>query len=238
MPASYPTSVKAFTTKADGPGNTILAAHINDLQLEVSAIETDLINGLAPARGGTGTTTIGANKTIPQSNGTALTYSPTLDISSATGGQIAFPATQNPSSDVNTLDDYEEGTFTPVIGGATSESGQAYSVQVGRYVKIGKLVHVSGFVQLSTAGTITGAVVLKGLPYALANVSNYFPGGTIGWHSWATAFVSVAAEGTPNTSQFKIYGKTAAATAPTALASSDVGNTSGLEFSATYVTDN
>ncbi len=29
-------------------------------------------------------------------------------------GQITFPATQNPSADANTLDDYEEGTWTPV----------------------------------------------------------------------------------------------------------------------------
>src|SRR3990167_787780 len=32
-----------------------------------------------------------------------------------TGGQIKFPGTQVPSSDANTLDDYEEGTWTPII---------------------------------------------------------------------------------------------------------------------------
>src|SRR5690242_15835711 len=41
--ASYPTTVKAFTTKADGAGNFINAAHVNDLQDEVTAIETDLL---------------------------------------------------------------------------------------------------------------------------------------------------------------------------------------------------
>jgi hypothetical protein len=45
MPASYPTSVKTFTTKADG--GTISASHINDLQLEVTAIENGLKAGLA-----------------------------------------------------------------------------------------------------------------------------------------------------------------------------------------------
>lgn len=69
MPASYPTSSKSFTTKSDGPGNTILAAHINDLQLEVSAVETDLIAGLSPARGGTGRTTLTANAVL-YGNGT------------------------------------------------------------------------------------------------------------------------------------------------------------------------
>jgi hypothetical protein len=44
--ASYPGAVKSFTTKTDGPGQTIFAAHINDLQDEVVAIENGLINGL------------------------------------------------------------------------------------------------------------------------------------------------------------------------------------------------
>jgi hypothetical protein len=43
--ASYPTSVKTFTTKADG--GTISASHVNDLQLEVTAIETGLKSGFA-----------------------------------------------------------------------------------------------------------------------------------------------------------------------------------------------
>lgn len=64
MPASYPSSAKTFTTKSDGAGNTILAAHINDLQLEVTAVEQDLIAGLPVARGGTGNTTLTANRVL------------------------------------------------------------------------------------------------------------------------------------------------------------------------------
>lgn len=70
MPASYPTSVKSFTTKNDGPGNTIQAAHVNDLQLEVTAVEQDLISGLAAGRGGTGNTTLTANAVL-LGNGTS-----------------------------------------------------------------------------------------------------------------------------------------------------------------------
>lgn len=69
MPASYPTSAKTYTTKNDGAGNTILAAHINDLQLEVTAIETDLIAGLPVTRGGTGALTLTANGVL-YGNGT------------------------------------------------------------------------------------------------------------------------------------------------------------------------
>lgn len=46
MSASYPTSTKSFTTKVDGPGHTISASHVNDLQDEVVAIENGLRAGL------------------------------------------------------------------------------------------------------------------------------------------------------------------------------------------------
>lgn len=45
MSASYPTSTKSFSTKVDG--NTVSAAHVNDLQDEVVAVETGLRDGLA-----------------------------------------------------------------------------------------------------------------------------------------------------------------------------------------------
>ena len=46
MPASYPTAAKTFTTK--NAGDTIQPAHINDIQTEVEAIESGLLNGTAP----------------------------------------------------------------------------------------------------------------------------------------------------------------------------------------------
>jgi len=56
---------------------------------------------------------------------------------------------------VNTLDDYEEGTWTPVFGGSGGTSGQTYTTQTGRYTKIGKLVTASFDCHLSAKGTIT-----------------------------------------------------------------------------------
>jgi hypothetical protein len=47
MPASYPNSVKVFTTKTTG--QTILASHINEPQDEITAIEQGLLQGLAHA---------------------------------------------------------------------------------------------------------------------------------------------------------------------------------------------
>lgn len=46
MAASYPSSIKTFVTRVDGAGNIIFAAHMNDVQDEINAIETGLINGV------------------------------------------------------------------------------------------------------------------------------------------------------------------------------------------------
>jgi hypothetical protein len=83
---------------------------------------------------------------------------------STSGAGITFPATQSASSNANTLDDYEEGTFTPVAGtGVTTNSGTpAYS---GSYTKIGRLVYIT---TRQTAGNITvssGGQVFTGLPF-------------------------------------------------------------------------
>lgn len=62
MAASYPTSAKAYTTK--NTGDSIQADHINDLQVEVTAMETDLLAGLPVARGGTGAATLTAHAVL------------------------------------------------------------------------------------------------------------------------------------------------------------------------------
>lgn len=83
-------------------------------------------------------------------------------------GQIAFPATQNKSSNVNTLDDYVEGTFTPTAGtDATAPSGVTYALNEGWFTKIGNVVNFACVVQLSSKGSGgTGNVRILGLPYA------------------------------------------------------------------------
>ena len=101
------------------------------------------------------------------------------------GGQIAFPATQVASGDANTLDDYEEGTWTPTIGdgtrNGTSES-QAYSVQIGRYTKIGQQVFFTCTVTISDLGTMTTSeqAAILGLPFASENTSNSYSAISVG----------------------------------------------------------
>ena len=97
-----------------------------------------------------------------------------LDVSGASSGQIQFPATQNPSTNVNTLDDYEEGSWTPTISFSTSNGDLSYSVQVGRYVKIGKTVTIECNIQFSET-TASGGITIGGLPFTTANVTNLIP---------------------------------------------------------------
>ena len=69
--------------------------------------------------------------------------------------------------------DYEEGTFTPVLGGHSGTSGQSYGAQAGSYIKIGKMVTVTCMTSLSNKGTVSGNAVVSGFPYALKGSSAY-----------------------------------------------------------------
>jgi len=86
---------------------------------------------------------------------------------SASGSGITFPATQSPSSDANTLDDYEEGTWTPVITpGAGSITSYTSS---GTYTKVGRTVMCTITFNVITNGTGSGGCALSGLPFVFAN---------------------------------------------------------------------
>ena len=72
----------------------------------------------------------------------------------------------------NELDDYEEGTWTPVYTGLTGSIGAtAYTQQAGTYTKIGRQVTATMRVTLSSKGSWTGTVVFTGLPFTAANNS-------------------------------------------------------------------
>ena len=84
---------------------------------------------------------------------------------SATGTGIAFPATQSASSDANTLDDYEEGTWTvtatPSTSGSITLSG---STNTGSYIKVGRMVTVMAGVNVSALSSPVGKISIN-LPF-------------------------------------------------------------------------
>jgi hypothetical protein len=102
-----------------------------------------------------------------------ITSAGVLDIGTGSGavGQIQFPATQVASSNANTLDDYEEGTFTPTI--VPGSGSISYLAQSGRYVKIGKMVQI--WVYLGFTASAPGAIMqdLGGLPFNVDSTAVY-----------------------------------------------------------------
>ena len=88
----------------------------------------------------------------------------------ASGNGIDFSATSDGSGTVTSelLDDYEEGTWTPYFSGFSSGS-ITYSRQAGHYVKIGDLIHVQAFIQISSENITGGTIELNGLPFIFPN---------------------------------------------------------------------
>jgi hypothetical protein len=130
---------------------------------------------------------------------------------STSGAGITFPASQSASSDANTLDDYEEGTWTPNQGSGLTVVG-AFSSS-GRYTKIGRLVYISGRLSGATSiASTSGTQFCTNLPFTVAEAS------ALGDFTNAntTANGGLAAFGT------QIYSTTT------------VGATSDFDFSVTY----
>jgi hypothetical protein len=98
---------------------------------------------------------------------------------------ITFPATAVAATDVNTLDDYEEGTWTPTVGGTAT-----YTKNTGNYTKLGRLVNVSFELYINTIGTGSQWQIF-GLPFTVTSTGSHSAGGDVGFvNGLATNVVS------------------------------------------------
>jgi hypothetical protein len=117
-----------------------------------------------------GTTAISIDASQAVTMAGRTTNPTTISVGNATpstsGAGITFPATQSASSDVNTLDDYEEGTWTPAL--STSTGSISFSSVGGAYTKIGRLVYVrAAFQGTATISSPTGDLKLTSLPFTV-----------------------------------------------------------------------
>ena len=128
------------------------------------AIPRNLAN-LAPklsATGGSFATTIGVGAATP----------------AASGAGITFPADQTiigASSDANTLDDYEEGTFTMSLESVQSGSitfGGSNEIP-GLYIKVGEVVHIIAKLAVSSQSSPSGDIRFQGLPFTSSSSITY-----------------------------------------------------------------
>ena len=103
---------------------------------------------------------------------------------STSGAGITFPATQSASTDANTLDDYEEGTWTPTVNNMTSVS---YSIRLGVYNKIGNFV--TGLVYLQFTGNQSGGITIGGLPFTSG--SNGAGGGSVTYQDFESTVLQL-----------------------------------------------
>ena len=149
------------------------------------------------------------------------------------GTGITFPATQSASSDAQTLDDYEEGIWTPAVSYSTSNGDVAYTVRYGSYTKVGRVVTCTGFVWFSET-TASGNLSVSGLPFTSLGGGTY----GYGWKGvvqstdftgYTSFFLSVVGGFGGGTTTAGVYGN-----AGTQLTNANTALNTVFTFSVTY----
>ena len=155
----------------------------------------------------------------------------TAGLLSLPGGGITFPATQVPSADANTLDDYEEGTWTPIFAGSTTAGSCTYSTGAtnASYIKIGQLVYTTFSIVATSTHSGTGSLLLNGLPFAMGFTSGWGGSPSIGYFgSVGVSITYISGYASGGMTGFIIQYTTAAQTTSTNAAISLVQNNTHL----------
>ena len=92
------------------------------------------------------------------------TFGTTITLNAAPTSATGYKIGTTTSTDANTLDYYQEGSFTPVVAGTTTAGAGTYTTQAGRYTRIGNRVFFNLQI-VQTAHTGTGNMVVTGLPF-------------------------------------------------------------------------
>lgn len=149
----------------------------------------------------------------------------------ATAGKgIDFSADPNaPGMTSELLDDYEEGTWTPTLGGTAT-----YQQQGGTYTRVGRIVHVEGRLIVNSIGTGSTTTV-SGLPFTVFNAPLGFTSkGVVGYFAGiATASTYFSIDPFNNGTSF-IFNSTSAAQATATYSPAIFGNGTRVDFSLTY----
>jgi hypothetical protein len=145
----------------------------------------------------------------------------------------------------NTLDDYEEGTWTPEFTPATGAFGSiGYLFNTGTYTKVGRLVTVTGRIQVSgtppTIGTAGGNCHLSGFPFIVATGQNFSGAMSFTYFTgWGNSFAPNSAYISPATSLAVLMKRPVPDNNEFLFTPADFisgGANSGFMFTATYFT--
>ena len=145
------------------------------------------------------------------------------------------------SSSVNTLDDYEEGLWTPTYDGASANPTCTYDQRQGSYVKVGRLVTISGRLRTDSVSGGSGSLRVSGLPFTVsASSADRGYVGISASSSW-TGETPVAGLFGNNSVNFQLYANGSSNTANrTSVNVTDMNtgtNDNNIYFSGQYYTD-
>lgn len=202
-------------------------------------LTTGITGTLPVANGGTGvTSSTGTGNNVLSS---LPSFGTTIGVggatASASGSGISFPATQSASTDANTLDDYEEGTWTPTLTISGLTTGITYTARSASYVKVGRIVYISLNIQLSSKGSLTGDVIITALPFTTNSVANgyaYF--GAADYSAMSSVTAHVYAQALNNSTSMYLCNGSLASTAVDIAQDTNLLNTSAFTLTGTYIT--
>ena len=209
----------------------------------------DVLSVGTPTDGSVATAKIAPSAVIGSKLASDIGISTTGNIATTSSGTITSAGLITASAGVaiggtgaaNTIDDYEEGTWTPQIIGysqSTSNLTQTYAQQHGQYTKIGRHVFANFNVRLSAKGNITGNYTLiQGLPFPLLTGTGVMPGTGHIHYIWSlgTARDNLAFEGGGGTAT-SFWLTYMDGTTTTYVNTSDVGNSTGFMGTLIYMT--
>ena len=191
---------------------------------------------------GTDTVTIatGGTTAVTVDSGQRTKFPTTIGVGNATpatsGSGISFPATASASSDANTLDDYEEGTWTPALGGQTTNPTVTYNTRTGNYTKIGNVVNVFGKIATTAISGGSGFAIFSGLPFTSKNADG--GAGCIAYYSYVTlgaGYTELSIQMQANTTTVRLAKSgTGASGYPPNIGDIGSGGTFDCEFQITY----
>jgi hypothetical protein len=154
-----------------------------------------------------------------------------------TNSGVKFAATQAASSDANTLDDYEEGTWTPTLTFSTAgDLSVTYSVQAGAYTKVGNVVTVSANIVTSafTHTTAASNCRVTGLPFTASATGRAI--GAVLFQGITNANLTQLVAQVENSTDYVEFLGSKSATNSVTIAAADMptGGSVILRFSVTY----
>ena len=88
----------------------------------------------------------------------------------------------------NKLDDYETGTWTPLLNSISSSAPAGSFSHVGSYIKVGRAVHLTIYIQCNSLSSVGGGILsIDGIPFNATTADGYMPSGIPIVHSWDPA---------------------------------------------------